>query len=83
MHKKDCGGKDLAVGQPVSFIFEQGTKGPSAKAIREEGEIAVEEDKGIRELGKVKQYNEDKGFAFIVSIVGRDSYSIPVYSPNF
>ena len=69
MHKKDCGGKDLAVGQPVSFVFEQGPKGASAKAVKEEG--AIEEvDEGVRELGKVQQYNEDKGFAFIVSLDG-------------
>ena len=37
--------------------------------MKEEGEIAVEEDEGTREFGKVKQYNEDKGFAFIVSMV--------------
>lgn len=48
-------------------MFEQGPKGASAKAVKEEG--AIEEvDDGVRELGKVKQYNEDKGFAFIVSM---------------
>ena len=69
MHKKDCGGRDLAVGQPVSFVFEQGPKGGSAKSVREEGEVAVEEERGIREFGKVKQYNGEKGFAFIVSVM--------------
>ena len=47
--------------------------------MKEEGEIAVEEDEGIRELGKVKQYNEDKGFAFIVSMSGLDSHSTAFY----
>ena len=71
VHKKDCESKDLVVGQPVSFVFEEGPKGASAKNVKEEGEVAVaeEEDGGDRELGKVKSYNEEKGFAFIVSTI--------------
>ena len=77
VHKKDCGGKDLVKGQAVSFVVETGPKGASAKNVREEeggavGEEAVEEDEGERELGKVKSYNEEKGFAFIGRCAGGD-----------
>lgn len=77
VHKKDCGGKDLVQGQAVSFVFEEGAKGASAKSVREEEggmvmEEAVEEDEGERELGKVKSYNEEKGFAFIGRCTGGD-----------
>ena len=77
VHKKDCGGKDLVKGQAVSFVVEAGPKGASAKNVREEeggavGEEAVEEDEGERELGKVKSYNEEKGFAFIGRCAGGD-----------
>ena len=78
VHKKECGGKDLDVGQAVSFVYEEGQKGASAKHVREEEgggmimEEAVEEDEGERELGKVKSYNEEKGFAFIGHCVGGD-----------
>ena len=77
VHKKDCGGKDLVEGQAVSFLFEEGPKGASAKKVREEeggsvAEMAVEEDEGERELGKVKSYNEEKGFAFIGRCGGGD-----------
>lgn len=77
VHKKECGGKDLGEGQAVSFVFEEGPKGASAKNVREvEGgmavEVAVEEDEGERELGKVKSYNEEKGFAFIGRCTGGD-----------
>ena len=53
----------------MSFVFEQGDKGANAKHVKAEegGEPVVEEDEGERELGKVKSYNEEKGFAFIVS----------------
>ena len=55
----------------MSFVFEEGPKGASAKHIQleEGGELvaAEEEDVGEREFGKVKSYNEEKGFAFIVS----------------
>jgi hypothetical protein len=52
-------------------VFEEGSKGASAKNVKEEegGEIVAEEDEGERELGKVKSYNEEKGFAFIVSAI--------------
>lgn len=75
VHKKDCGNKDLAVGQALSFVFEEGPKGASAKKVKEEegGEVVPEEDEGERELGKVKSYNEEKGFAFIVSSVSTTS----------
>ena len=55
----------------MSFVFEEGPKGASAKNVKEEGEVVVpvEEDEGDRELGKVKSYNEEKGFAFIVSAI--------------
>ena len=77
VHKKECGDKDLVQGQVVSFVFEEGPKGASAKKVREEeggvgGEVAVEEDEGERELGKVKSYNEEKGFAFISRCAGGD-----------
>lgn len=77
VHKKDCGGKDLVEGQAVSFVFQDGPKGASAKHVREEEgrmvmEEAVEEDEGERELGKVKSYNEEKGFAFIGRCSGGD-----------
>ena len=77
VHKKECGGKDLVEGQAVSFVFEDGPKGASAKKIREEegsavDEVAAEEDEGERELGRVKSYNEEKGFAFIGRCVGGD-----------
>lgn len=77
VHKKECGGKDLVEGQSVSFVFEEGPKGASAKNVREEEgrmavEVAVEEDEGERELGKVKSYNEEKGFAFIGRCTGGD-----------
>ena len=56
------------MGQAVSFVFEEGPKGASAKNVKEEegGEVPVEEE-GEREYGKVKSYSEEKGFAFIVS----------------
>lgn len=77
VHKKECGGKDLVAGQAVSFVFEEGPKGASAKNVREEDggmavEVAIEEDEGERELGKVKSYNEEKGFAFIGRCTGGD-----------
>ena len=77
VHKKECGGKDLVQGQAVSFVVEEGAKGASAKNVREEeggsvGEVAVAEDEGERELGKVKSYNEEKGFAFISRCSGGD-----------
>ncbi|CAD6586950.1 MAG: hypothetical protein ASARMPRED_002886 [Alectoria sarmentosa] len=77
VHKKECGGKDLVEGQAVSFVFEEGPKGASAKNVREEEgalvmEAAAEEDEGERELGKVKSYNEGKGFAFIGRCTGGD-----------
>lgn len=76
VHKKACGGKDLVEGQAVSFVFEDGPKGASAKNVREDGgtvaEEAGEEDEGERELGKVKSYNEEKGFAFIGRCTGGD-----------
>lgn len=57
----------------MSFVFEEGAKGASAKNVKEEegGEavVPVEEDEGEREFGKVKSYTEDKGFAFIVSAI--------------
>lgn len=55
----------------MSFVFEEGPKGASAKNVKEEGDLVVpvEGDKGDRELGKVKSYNEKKGFAFIVSAI--------------
>ena len=82
-HRKDCEGKDLVKGQAVSFIFEEGPKGASAKNIREEEDGAVvidgakftfveEEDEGEREVGKVKSYNAEKGFAFIGRCTGSD-----------
>ena len=43
VHKKDCGSKDLPVGQAVSFVFEQGDKGAAAKNVREEEGGVVEE----------------------------------------
>lgn len=69
MHKRECAGNDLTVGQAVSFVFEETLKGGNAKNVQEEegGEPVIEEDEGERELGKVKSYNEEKGFAFIVS----------------
>ena len=69
MHKRECAGNDLAVGQAVSFVYEEALKGGNAKHVKEEegGEPVIEEDEGERELGKVKSYNEEKGFAFIVS----------------
>lgn len=77
VHKKDCGGRDLVQGQAVSFVFEQGSKGASAKNVcEEEGgmvmEETIEEDEGERELGKVKSYNEEKGFMFIGRCTGGD-----------
>ena len=77
VHKKECGGKDLVEGQIVSFVFEEGPKGAAAKNVREEEggmavKTAVEEDEGERELGKVKSYNEEKGFAFIGRCTGGD-----------
>ena len=77
VHKNDCGGSDLIQGQAVSFVFEEGPKGASAKSVRqEEGtaimEDAVEEDEGNREVGKVKSYNEEKGFTFIARCTGGD-----------
>lgn len=53
----------------MSFVYEEALKGGNAKHVKEEegGERIIEEDEGERELGKVKSYNEEKGFAFIVS----------------
>lgn len=88
VHRKDCGNKDLAVGQAVSFVFEQGSKGASAKNVKEEegGEIqteTVEEEEDERELGKVKTYNEEKGFAFIVSVLHRsEARVLPILVPD-
>ncbi|KAL9133124.1 MAG: hypothetical protein Q9175_005695 [Cornicularia normoerica] len=57
-------------------MFEEGLKGASAKNVRGEGgmvmEEAVEEDQGECELGKVKSYNEEKCFAFIGRCTGGD-----------
>lgn len=77
VHKKGCRGKDFVEGQSVSFVFEEGPKGASAKNVREEEggtvtEAAIEEDESDRELGKVKSYNEEKGFAFIGRCTGGD-----------
>ena len=77
VHKRECGGRDLVKGQVVSFVSEEGPKGASAKNVREEEggvlmEEAVEEDEGERELGKVKSFNEEKGFAFIGRCTGGD-----------
>lgn len=62
----------------MSFVFEEGQKGASAKHVKEEegGEPVVEEDEGERELGKVKSYNEEKGFAFIVSGESLERYEM-------
>lgn len=55
----------------MSFVLGEGPKGASAKHVQEEeggvAPVIEEEDEGERELGKVKSYNEEKGFAFIVS----------------
>ena len=73
VHKKDCGGIDLTVGQTVSFVFEQGAKGVNAKQVQiEEVSGAApfteeEEDEGERVQGRIKSYNEEKGCAFVVS----------------
>ena len=68
-HKRDTNNKDFAVGQAVSFVIQAGPKGASAKHIMEEesGETIPVEEEGEREYGKVKSFNEEKGFAFIVS----------------
>ena len=83
VHKKDCGGKDLSVGQAVSFVLGEGAKGASAKNVQEEEGGAVpiveEEEEGEREFGKVKSYNEEKGFAFIVS--GQSLFTTPTALP--
>lgn len=83
VHKKDCGGKDLAVGQAVSFALGEGAKGASAKKVQEEeggaAPVVEEEEEGEREFGKVKSYNEEKGFAFIVS--GRPNFTAPAAAP--
>ena len=83
VHKKDCGGKDLSVGQAVSFVLGEGAKGASAKKVQEEEGGAVpiveEEEEGEREFGKVKSYNEEKGFAFIVS--GQSLFTTPTALP--
>ncbi|KAL8788505.1 MAG: hypothetical protein Q9195_007282 [Heterodermia aff. obscurata] len=74
VHKRECAGNDLTVGQAVSFVYEETEKGGNAKKVQEEegGEPVIEEDEGERELGKVKSYNEEKGFAFIARCVGGD-----------
>ena len=46
VHKKDCGGREFAEGQAVSFVFEQGPKGASAKNVREEEGGGVGEEQG-------------------------------------
>lgn len=50
-----AGGNDLAIGQAVSFVVEDGPKGASAKKIEEEegGELILE-DESDRLYGKVK-----------------------------
>ena len=52
-------------------MLGEGAKGASAKKVQEEEggavPVAEEEDEGEREFGKVKSYNDEKGFAFIVS----------------
>lgn len=71
-HKKSFTGSDEPyVGQNVSFVFEEGPKGAAAVKVKEEeGGIAEpEEEEGEREMGKVKTYSEEKGFAFIVRCV--------------
>ena len=73
VHKKACGGKNFSVGQSVSFVFEEGPKGASASQVREEDGTAVEneeDDEHERLYGKVKSYNEEKGFAFITPCLG-------------
>lgn len=79
VHKRECGGNDLSVGQAVSFVFEEDPKGGTAKQVREEegGEPVIDEDDGERELGKVQSYNEEKGFAFIVRIESRAEMGVP------
>ena len=56
-HKKSFTGNDEPhMGQTVSFIFEEGSKGAAAVNVREEegGEQEVEEEEEEREMGKVK-----------------------------
>ena len=55
-HKRDvASGNDLAIGQAVSFVLEDGPKGASAKRIREDvGAELMLEDDGDRLHGKVK-----------------------------
>ena len=54
-HKRDiASGSDLAIGQSVSFIMEDGPKGASAKKIEEEGGEPVLEDENDRLYGKIK-----------------------------
>ncbi|KAF6230560.1 hypothetical protein HO173_011097 [Letharia columbiana] len=67
-HKKSFAGSDEPyVGQAVSFVFEEGPKGAAAVKVKEEegGVAKEEEEEGGREMGKVKTYNEEKGFSFI------------------
>ncbi|KAL6721650.1 hypothetical protein ACLMJK_000754 [Lecanora helva] len=75
VHKRECGGIDFVKGQAVSFVVGEGPKGASAKDVRPEDggtveEAVVEEDESERQLGKVKSYNEEKGFAFITPCTG-------------
>ena len=55
-HNRDVmSGNDLAIGQAVSFVIEEGLKGSSAKKIhQEEGGELVLEDESERLYGKVK-----------------------------
>ena len=57
-HNRDVtSGNDLVIGQAVSFIIEDGPKGPSAKNIKEDGggELVLK-DESTRLYGKIKVF---------------------------
>lgn len=75
-HKKSFDGyNEPFFGQAVSFVFEEGPKGPAATKVKEEeGSIAIGEapfeDEREREMGTVKRWNAEKGFGFIGRVSG-------------
>ena len=59
----------MNVGDAVSYRFETGSKGPSAKQVLVESAAEVVDiPSNAREAGTVKTWRDEKGFGFI----GRD-----------
>jgi len=68
---KQCNGLTLTKDMTVSFVFEEGPKGPLAKDIREEDPVRVARVSAKRHYGKVERYSDPptadstNGYGFI------------------